>query len=180
MNVKNEGGAEGRAIVFTGLGKGKTRAALGVVLRKISQGKKVIFVYFTGPHHPVLGEVKSAAAFGGIWRMIGIKSQAKDVSYLNDFSESVDTATEALAMAHDQWLYECDLLVLDDISPHLDCGTIDVAQVLELIDNRPPNTDIVLTGSSVPESIVRRADLVTEFLKIKSPSDAGLHHGIDF
>lgn len=176
----DEGSARSEVIVFTGQGKGKTTAALGVALRTIAQGGKVIFVYFTGPHHPVLGEVKSAAAIGGIWRMIGIRSQAKDISYLNDFSESVDTVTEALAMAHNQWLRECDLLVLDDISPHLDCGTINVAQVLELIDNRPSNTSIIFTGLSLPEPIVRRADLVTEFLKIKSPSDAGLHQGIDF
>lgn len=175
----DEGRARGEVIVFTGPGKGKTTAALGVVLRTIAQGGKVIFVYFTGPQHPVLGEVKTAAAFGSNWRTIGIKNEAKDVSYLNDFSESVDTVTEALAMAHDRWLHECDLLVLDDISPHLDCGTIDVAQVLELINNRPPNTGIVLTGSCVPELIMQRADLVTELLKIKSPSDARLHQGID-
>jgi len=173
---------EGEVIVFTGLGKGKTTAAVGVALRAIGDDEKVIFVHFTGPQHPVLGEVKIAAAIGGNLRMIGIRSEAKDVSYLNDFSESVDTVADALAMAHDVWIWECDLLVLDDIGPHLERGSIDMAQVLSLIDDRPPNTSIILTGPSAPEPIMQRASLVTEFLRIKQPPNAGmrLREGIDF
>jgi len=162
-------GVGGRVIVFTGVGKGKTTAALGTALRIIAQGGKVIFVYFTGPEYPVLGEVKTAAKLGSKWRMIGIKSEAKNLSYLADFSGSVDTVKDALAMAQARWLYECDLLILDDITYQLACGSIDVAQVIALIDNRPVNASIVLTGPSAPESIIERADLVTEFLEIKPP-----------
>ena len=182
MDVRSEGGTEGRVIVFTGPGKGKTRAALGAVIRFIASGRRAIFIYCTGPQHPLLGEVKTAAAIGDNWRMIGIKSEAKDISYLAEFTESVDTVREALAMAHDLWLHECDLLVLDDIFPHLDRGSIDIAQVLSLIDNRPPNTSIILTGQSAPEPIVYRADSVSDFLKIKQPPNDGMHlrRGIDF
>lgn len=182
MDVRGGGEAGGNVIVFTGAGKGKTTAALGVALKTIGHGGRVIFIHFTGPQYPVLGEVKTAATLGGNWRTIGIKSEAKDTSYLGDFTESVNTVTEALAMAHDLWLHECDLLVLDDISPHLDRGSIDIAQVLALIDTRPPNTSIILTGSSTPEPIMQRADLVTEFLKIKQPPNAGmrLRRGINF
>ena len=173
---------ESEIIVFTGPGKGKTTAALGVALRTIGQGGKVIFVHFTGPGHPVLGEVKAAAAIGGSLRMIGIRSEASDVSYLDGFSESVDTVAEALTMARELWVRECDLLVLDDITHHLERGSIDVAQVLHLIDSKTPNASILLTGSFVPQLIVQRADLVTEFLQIKHPTDAGVHlrRGIDF
>jgi len=174
--------AGGEVAVFIGPGKGKTTAALGFALRTIGQGGKVIFVHFKGPEHPVLGEVKTTGALGSNWRTIGIKSEAKDASYLADFTESVDTVREAMAMAHDLWLHECDLLVLDDISLHLDRRSIDIAQVLAVIDDRPPNTSIILTGSSAPEPIMQRADLVTEFLKIKQPPNAGmrLRRGIDF
>ena len=180
--VSDERVLKGEVIVFTGPGKGKTTAALGTVCRIIAHDGKVVFIHFTGPQHPVLGEVKTAATLGGNWRMIGIKSEAKDISYLDDFTESVDTAREALTMAQKVWLHECNLLVLDDISPHLDRGSIDLAQVLALIDDRPPNTSIILTGSSTPEPILQRADLVTEFLKIKQPPNAGmrLRQGIDF
>jgi cob(I)alamin adenosyltransferase len=175
MDATDGGRTRGEVIVFTGPGKGKTTAALGVGLRMIARGGKVVFIYFTGPQHPVLGEVKSAASFGSNWRTIGIKSEAKDVSYLDDFTESVDTVTEALAMAHNLWLHECDLLVLDDIIHHLDQKSIDIAQVLALINDRPPNASIVLTGRSAPEPILQRAGLVTEFLKIKQPPNADMH-----
>lgn len=56
----NEGGAGGRVMVFTGPGRGKTIAALGVAVRTIAHGGRVIFVHFTGPRYPVLGEVKTA------------------------------------------------------------------------------------------------------------------------
>lgn len=173
---------KGEVIVFTGLGKGKTTAALGVALRTIGQGGKVIFIRFTGPRHSVLGEVKTAAAIGGNLRMIGVRSEASDVSYLDGFSESVDTVADALAMARDVWIRECALLVLDDIGHHLERGSIDIAQVLLLIDSKPLNTSILLTGSSASEPIIQRANLVTEFLQIKRPHNAGvyLRRGIDF
>ena len=173
---------KGEVLVFTGPGKGKTTAAIGVACRVIAQGGRVVFVYFTGPLYPVLGEVKAAAALGGNWRMIGIKSEAIDAAYLNGFSESVDTVKEALAMAHNLWLHECELLVLDDINPHLNRKTIDIPQVIALLDDRPPNTSIILTGQSAPEVIMKRADLVTEFLQIKQPFqlNVGPRKGIDF
>jgi cob(I)alamin adenosyltransferase len=182
MDARDKGKAAGQIIVFIGPGRGKTTAAVGTALRTIATGGKVIFVYFTGPQHPALGEVKTAAAISGNLRMIGIKSEAKDPSYLDDFSESVDTVKEALNMAQTIWPYECDLLILDDITHHLACGSIDITQVIALIDNRPPNTNIVLTGPSAPKSLIERADIVTEFLKIKQPpnSDMYLRQGIDF
>ena len=123
--------ARGEVIVFSGPGKGKTTAAVGIACRGIAQGE-------------------------------------------DDFTESVGTVQEALAMAHNRWLHECDLLVLDDITPHLDRGSIDIAQVLALIADRPPNTSIILTGQSVPEAIMKRADIVSDFLQIKQPSNAGI------
>jgi len=180
--VNDEREVNGEVMVFIGTGKGKTTAALGITCRVIAYGGKVIFVYFTGPQHTSLGEVKTAATFGSSWRMIGIKSEAKDISCLDSFTESVDTAREALNMAQKHWLHKCDLLVLDDISPHLERGSIDIAQVLALIDDRPQNTSIILTGPSVPESIIQRAGLVTEFLKIKQPPNGGMRsrQGINF
>ena len=167
VSARDRGRARGEVMVFTGPGKGKTAAALGVAMRIIAHGGKVVYIHFTGPQHPVLGEVKTAATFGGNWRMIGIKSEAKDVSYLDDFTESVGTVREALAIAYKLWLHKCDLLVLDGIFHHLDRKSIDIAQVLALIDDRPPNTSIVLTGPSAPEPILKKAGLVTEFLRIK-------------
>jgi cob(I)alamin adenosyltransferase len=182
MDGGDEGRGESKVIVFTGEGESKTTAALGIALRTVTGGGKVVYVHFTGPRHPVLGEVKTAAAVGSKWRMVGIRNEAEDISYLDDFAESVATAGDALSKARTLWLRECDLLVLDDIAHHLTHGSIDVAQVLALIDDKPPNTIVVLTGLSFPESIMQRADMVTEFTDAKRPAqtDICLRKGIDF
>lgn len=182
MDSRDEDQAMGQVVVFTGPGKGKTTTAVGNACRVIARDEKVVFVYFTGPRYPVLGEVKTAATLGSNWRMIGVKSEAKEVSYLDDFTESVDTVQEALALAHNRWLHECDLLVLDDISPHLKPGGIAITRVLALIDGKPLGTSIILTGQSVPEEIMKKADAVRDFLLIKRPSNADIRSrgGFDF
>ena len=182
MDTKDESEDTGQVIVFTGSGRGKTTAALGIALRMIGYGGRVVYIHFTGPRHREAGEVKTAAALGDSLRMIGIKSEARDVSYLNSFSESVDTVADALSMAHKVWMRECDLLVLDDINTQLEQGRIDIGQVMALLDDRPPNTSIILTGQCVPVVISERADTVSEFVQIKdySQPSMGLRKGIDF
>ena len=177
MDIRDEGGDIGHVIVFTGSGRGKTVAALGVACRLIGHGGRVIFIYFTGPQHSELGEVRAAAALGGSLRMIGIESEAGDPSYLSGFTETVETVREALALAHSRWIRECDLLVLDDIDHHLERGSIDTGQVVALIDDRPPDTSILLTGRAIPEAITKRADVISNFVQIKYPSQSGIYHG---
>ncbi|MFQ5886349.1 MAG: cob(I)yrinic acid a,c-diamide adenosyltransferase [Anaerolineae bacterium] len=173
----------GRVIVYTGLGKGKTTAALGLACRVLGHGGRVVFIRFTGPEYPQMGDVGAAVALAGDLRMIAIESQARDASYLADFAESTPTAETGLDLARELLIRgECDLLVLDDINPLLYEGTIDTAQVVALIDEKPPNVTIVLTGRSAPQAIIERADTVTDFAEIKHPSQAGIEprKGIDF
>jgi cob(I)alamin adenosyltransferase len=172
----------GRVVVLTGTGKGKTTAALGASLRATAYLANVVFIHFTGPHYPVLGEVKASAAYLNSLRMIGIKSEASQASYLAEFSESVDTVSDALKMARHVWMHKCDLMVLDDIGSQLEKGNIDVDQVLAFIRDKPQSMSIILTGQSMPSVINENADLVTEFTEIKRPSPAsvGPRKGIDF
>ncbi|HEX79377.1 MAG TPA: cob(I)yrinic acid a,c-diamide adenosyltransferase [Dehalococcoidia bacterium] len=178
----NNGIPVNQVIVFTGSGRGMTAAAIGVAARTISIGGRVIFVYFTGPKHPVLGEIKSAAIINKNWITVGIRSVAKEPCYLNDFSESVDTVEEAMDMALKKWSSECDVLVLDSITRHIACGSISVSRVIDLIDSRSPETSIILTGPYAPDALIERADVVTEFLSVKQPADIEIQflRGIDF
>jgi len=169
--IGNSGENESQVIVFAGSGIGKTVAAVGIAIRTISAGGKVIFVYFAGPEHPTLGEIKSATAFGGNWRTIGIKSEAKEPSYLDDFTESVDTVEEAINIAQTIWSSECDLLVLDNITHHVACGSVDITRIIDIIDSRAPRTSIVLTGVFAPDLLIDRADVVTNFCNTKQPGD---------
>ena len=180
--MRNKLGNMGEVILLIGAGRGKTTTALGIALRVITYGGRVVFIHFSGPQYPELGEVKAAAVLGDSLRMIGIRSEASNPSYLNDFYETVNTVADALAMAHNVWIRQCNLLVLDDIGPQLDQGSVDIAQVLALIEDRPPNVSIILTGRAAPKIMAKTADLVTEFVDVKQPPPTSmrLHKGIDF
>lgn len=181
MEGRSEG--QGQLIVFTGAGKGKTTAALGLACRAVGHGKRAVFIHFTGPEHPRLGDVAGTAGIGAELKMIGIECQASDTSYLCDFDESVATIEAALARARELVAAEeCDVLVLDDINPLLDRGIVDTASVTALISDKPPTMTVVLTGRSVPEAIVEMADVVTDFAEVKHPAQDGVEprKGIDF
>ncbi len=182
MEMRNKLGNKGEVILLIGLGRGKTATALGIALRVIMYGGRVVFIHFSGPQYPELGEVKAAIALGDSLRMIGIRSEASNPSYLNDFYETVNTVAEALATAGNVWIKQCNLLVLDDISHQLERESMDIAQVLAIIEDRPPDVSIILTGRSAPKMIIKKADLVTEFVDAKqpSPTSMSLRKGIDF
>lgn len=179
----NESEETGQVIVYTGVGKGKTTAALGLAYRVVGHGGRVAFIHFTGPDYPQMGDVKAATTLGGNLRMIGVESQARDVSYLADFAESVGTVEGALARAR-ELLHrgECELLVLDDINPLLCEGAVEIDQVTALIAEKPPGVSIVLTGRFAPQAIIEGADTVTDFAQIKPPRTARIEprKGFDF
>jgi cob(I)alamin adenosyltransferase len=172
-----------QVIVFTGSGKGKTTAALGLACRALGHGRKAAFLHFTGPKRPQLGDVLSARVLAGGLRMIGIASQAADPSYLDQFDETVPTVEAALDRAKQMLLAgECDLLVLDDINPLLDQGLVEQSIVIGLIETKPPSATVVLTGRSAPEAILELADIVTNFAEVKHPVHEGVgpRRGIEF
>jgi cob(I)alamin adenosyltransferase len=158
--------------VYTGNGKGKTTAALGLAVRAWSAGLRVRIVQFMKPWGcsaeqkalANLGEGLEIACFGvpGFCRP-GEKPKAEEFS----------AAALALAQAK-AWLLDCDLLILDEINNAVFFGLISAAQVLALIQDRPPQTELVLTGRSAPPEIIQAADLVTEMKKIKHYADSGL------
>lgn len=166
---------EGQVIVFTGAGKGKTTAALGLACRCVGHGGRAVFIHFTGPARPALGEVMSTRALGAKLKMLGIECQAEDPSYLQDFDESVRTIEDSPQRAR-QLLEEgeYDVLVLDDINPLVDRGIIEEATVLELISEKAEATTVVLTGRSAPQGILEMADVVTDFTEVKHPAQAGV------
>jgi len=173
----------GNVIVFTGGGKGKTTAAVGLACRALGHGGKVAFVYFTGPLRPNLGEVRSAKLLGPQVTMIAIRSQAAQESYVDQFDEAVPTLDAAIDRASELMRdAECSLLVLDDINPLLAQGAIDPWRIRELIQHKPESTTIVLTGRSAPGWLVEMANIVTDFAEIKHPVHMGVgpRRGIEF
>ncbi|MFC1861177.1 cob(I)yrinic acid a,c-diamide adenosyltransferase [Chloroflexota bacterium] len=166
-NLSRDLAEEGEVLLFIGHGKGKTSSALGVAGRSIAYGRKVIFIYFTTPPQPLPGEFKAAVTQNDNWRMMGVFNEKDDASNKDELLERIDTVTEAITKAHDIWLKEYDLLVLDDIGRHIDSGAINIVQVMALLEDRPPNTSIIITGESAPQALIEKANLITEFRRIK-------------
>lgn len=163
----------GKVIVFTGDGKGKTTAALGLACRAVGHGGKAAFIHFTGPIQQTMGDVTSTRVLRPKLEMIGIERQAEDRSYLQDFDETVPSVEAALERAR-QLLTEgdYDILILDDTNRLVDEGTVDERTVIEMIRDKVKRTTVVLTGRSAPKAIVEMGDVVTDFAEVEPPAPA--------
>ena len=153
--------------VYTGLGKGKTTAALGLALRAAGQGLKVYIVQFM-KGWPNYGELVSLEKLPNITlRQFG---RPEFIDKDNPDPEDIRQAHQALDHARQVILGgQHDIVILDEISVALDFELIGLAEVLGLLDVKPENVELVLTGRYAHPEVVKRADLVTEMLDIKHP-----------
>lgn len=166
--------------VYTGDGKGKTTAALGLALRASGHGLRVLIIQFM-KGWPNYGELRAVKHLPGVeLRQFG---RAEFVDRNNPDPADIRMAHDALragaeAMARD----ECDILILDEINVALDFGLITLDEVMRLLDAKPPTMELVLTGRNAHPEIIRRADLVTEMLDIKHPFAEGVQarRGIEY
>lgn len=174
--------ASGKGLVqiFTGNGKGKTTAALGTVIRAAGHGLKVFVIFFikgdyaSGEYSTLsrLPDVKVASF--GLRRFIDPK---------NVDPEEKAQAKAALAAAREAITGGTyDLVVLDEINVALDFKLIDPDDVMQLIKDKPPHVELILTGRNADSRLIEAADLVTEMVKIKHPFDKGIkaRKGIEF
>jgi cob(I)alamin adenosyltransferase len=160
-------GEQGLVIVHTGAGKGKTTAALGMVLRSLGHGHRVAIVQFIkGAWEPA--EKRAFEPWGDqlVFHASG-----------GGFTWETQDRVRDKAMAQAGWevalRYLADsafkLILLDEVNVALRKGYLSVDQVLAGIELRPANTHVVLTGRNAPDEIIERADLVTEMTLIKHP-----------
>jgi cob(I)alamin adenosyltransferase len=160
-------GEQGLVIVHTGGGKGKTTAALGMVLRSLGHGHRVAIVQFIkGAWEPAekrafepWGEQLVFHATGG-----GFTWETQD--RVRDKAMAQAGWDVALGYLGDPGF---KLVLLDEINVALRKDYLSLEQVLAGIDLRPANTHVVLTGRNAPDGLVERADLVTEMTLIKHP-----------
>jgi cob(I)alamin adenosyltransferase len=157
----------GLVIVHTGAGKGKTTAALGMVLRSLGHGHRVAIVQFIkGAWEPA--EKRAFEPWG---------NQLEFHATGGGFTWETQDRARDRAMAQAGWEvalgYLADpqfrLVLLDEVNVALKKDYLSVEQVLTGIDRRPPLTHVVLTGRNAPDELIERADLVTEMTLIKHP-----------
>ena len=149
--------------VYTGDGKGKTTAAFGLAMRAKGRGKKVCIIQFMKPDKGY-GEQISA-------RKLGIEVYPfggdKFVNKKNPSEEDIKRAGKALDFARKKIKEGYDLIILDEINVAVDFNLISEKDVLEIMNTLPEKTELVLTGRYARESIIEKADLVTEMKEIK-------------
>ena len=174
---------DGLVIVYTGNGKGKTTAALGLSLRAIGYEHKVCMLQFIkGSCH--YGEMDSSRKLVPNFELIAVGKGF--VGILDDNSpreEHEKYAAEALKICREKVFSEkYDVVILDEVNYAINLGLLDMKEIIKLINEKPEKLDLVLTGNHAKKEIIELADLVTEMKEIKHPFKSGIKakKGIDF
>jgi cob(I)alamin adenosyltransferase len=165
---------KGLILVYTGDGKGKTTAALGLALRAAGQGMKVFILQFM-KRNKKIGEFKALARAG---LPITLKQYGRRVFFRTRTCEPMDIyrayqGLQAFKRAMGRNAY--DLIVLDEINMAIYYGLLSVEQVIEAIEQKPPELHLVLTGRNANQQLIEMADLVTEMREIKHHYHQGVH-----
>ena len=174
---------DGLVIVYTGNGKGKTTAALGMALRAVGHNYKVCMIQFIkGSWH--YGEMSSSKKLEPEFELIAVgKGFVGIIDDTSPHSEHEKSAREALRISKEKILSKkFDIVILDEINYAIDLSLVELNPVLDLIKSKPSNVTLVLTGNHAKDEIIQSADLVTEMKEIKHPFKSGIKakKGIDF
>jgi len=173
----------GLVIVYTGHGKGKTTAALGMCVRAAGYKKKVRIIQFIKGTWKY-GEMDGIKLLEPYVEMeqrgkgfVGIVDDKEDIStHIRAAAEALEYSREAVMSG------KYDHVILDEINVALQLNLIKVEDVLKLIDDKPSELHLILTGRDAPQELIERADLVTEMKEIKHPFQKGIlaQQGVDY
>lgn len=158
--------------VYTGEGKGKTTAATGLVVRCLGRGFRVLLVRFLKPAEPLSGEI---LFLQGVPNLEILTSGIGVVAGPFDPDAARETVAATFAEASRRILAgTVDLAVLDEVNNAVHRGFLPLAELLSLIEVKPAEVELVLTGRHADPAVLARADLVTRMEKVKHPLDAGI------
>ena len=172
----------GLILVHTGPGKGKTTAAMGVALRAVGQGMRVLMLQFIkGSWH--YGELDAVQAFGdkfvikqmgrGFVKVGGEKPDPEDVRMVEDAWTEAEKAIRS-----GLW----DLVILDEINYAISYGMLSAEKVVKALRDKPEMVHVILTGRNAHPTIVELADIVTEMRQLKHAYEKGVlaQRGIEY
>lgn len=164
---------KGLVMVYTGNGKGKTTAALGLALRAVGHGARVFMVQFR-KSDPGYGEIQAIRKF--LPEFTVLQSQRSRITKPTDFSEEDRADAQSVFAAGREALYsgKYDMVIFDEINFAVNMGLLSLEDVLNMLKDRPFGTDVVLTGRGAREELVEVADLVSEVKEIKHHFQNGI------
>ncbi len=155
---------KGYVQVYTGDGKGKTTASLGLCVRAVGAGKRVLFVQFL--KRGEFSEIKGLRYLGGSVEV----AQFGSGHFVRGRPGDADRELASAAIDYARKLMETGkygVVILDEVNVALNMGIVGLRDVLDLIENRPGDVELVLTGRYAPQEIMDAADLVTECRMVK-------------
>ena len=162
-------GRKGLVQVYTGDGKGKTTAALGLAMRAVGRGLKVIMIQFLkGEESGELLFVSQHHPFDIVQLNEGNCFQQSEGELRQVVEETMSYADKAIMGG------EYDLVILDEIFIAASKDLVTTEDILGLMQRKPDHVELVLTGRNAPPEVVKDADLVTEMLMIKHPYTEGM------
>ncbi|MCP3968159.1 MAG: cob(I)yrinic acid a,c-diamide adenosyltransferase [Lentisphaerae bacterium] len=170
----------GLVMVYTGNGKGKTTAAMGMAVRAVGWKQKVLIIQFAkggwkSGEQDVLSSLDE----------VSLVTLEEDATWIEDRSDDENRAeaTRGLDFLENSIsAKECNLVILDEINVLLSKGFVDFSRLKRLLSERPEWMTVILTGRGATEELCGLADLVSEVIEIKHPFQAGIsaQKGIDF
>ncbi len=179
----NDKGDRGLVIVYTGNGKGKTTATLGLCVRAAGHGNKCLIIQFIKSNREY-GELKGVTGLKPTVDIrpmgIGCFGMPGDTTSREEHRRAARTALDAARDGISSGTY--DVVILDEVFIATHYELIGVEDVLDLMENKPVAVDLVLTGRYADPRFLEAADLVTEMKEIKHPYQKGMlsKRGIDY
>lgn len=175
---ENREGRTGLVHIYTGEGKGKTTAALGLAMRAAGHGLKVLFVQF------VKGDSNCGEHF------FVKRYRPFEIVQLSSKSSFQQTPEELCMEAEKTMSYvegavfkgKYDMVIMDELCYALSHGALPLQRVLDLVRKKPRSLELILTGRGAPQELIEQADLVTEMMQIKHPFEKGIksRKGIEY
>lgn len=165
--------------IYTGNGKGKTTAAIGLGIRATGEGLKVYMIQFMkGRRYSEIDALKNMKNFT-------VVQFGRDEFVSKENPEQIDIDLARKGFEHAKEIIkngEHDLIILDEINVAVDFKLIPLKDVLKLMNEKPEKVELVLTGRYTHPDMVKQADIVSEILEIKHPYQNGIQSrkGIDW
>lgn len=160
--------------IYTGDGKGKTTAAVGLVVRCVGSGQKVVFTQLMKGNHSSERKIlenmddvyviPAEKTFGFSWTLTDAEKAAARATYTRQFQQSVDKAKTE----------KCRMIVFDELISAYNNDMIDRDAVLSFLKNKPQDLEVVLTGRKPEPELELLAAYISEIKKIKHPYDEGV------
>ncbi|MBU1202674.1 cob(I)yrinic acid a,c-diamide adenosyltransferase [Patescibacteria group bacterium] len=174
----------GKIHIYTGDGKGKTTASLGLAIRAIGNGLKVGIIYFDkgGEYYSERKILDKLEPYGLKYQAFGLPRMMGSRFRFDNIPEDINQAKEAIQCAKEWMTINLDMLILDEINTTVKTELLELNDLLNLVKQKPKHLELILTGRYAPNEIIELADLVSEIRAVRHYSEKGLdaRQGIEY